>query len=243
MKLQLTLLVGSMTAVSLLGCHCARVAVEAKGPQPAPPACDLLSPVASTLTNSETTLARQEVVVSATLLSRVPRRDSVDGDELFMVMIKQNPYAPEEAVYILQTATHPPGYKVIHARAKSSLVFKDVNDPSVGADFTEAAIDVEATQGLERSWGSMTLKARWPERKDAIARMKYGGTVYTFDYRGDNVYGQGNTISPEGGTCTANLVELGALLSRFADEPDIQKRAVLRAQLVEESRALSKRLN
>jgi hypothetical protein len=72
--------------------------------------------------------------------------------------------------------------------------------------------------------------------------MKWGGVPYTFDYRGDNVYGQGDTISPEPGTCSAALVDLGELLMRFADEPDQKRREAIRAELLKRSRTLAERL-
>jgi len=158
-----------------------------------------------------------------------------------MVMVKQNPYAPEEAVYILRTPPRPlpPEYQVVHARARQPIAF---NEASVSADFSEAAIDPSAVHALERSWGVMAREARWPDREGEIARMKWGGVHFTFDYRGDNVYGQGDTVSPERGTCAASLVEIGDLLIRFVDEPDGQKRAALQLRLANESRALSERL-
>lgn len=162
-----------------------------------------------------------------------------------MVMIRQNPYAPEEAVYILRTPPRPtpPEYKVIHARAHASLVFKDVNDPNVGADFTESAVDTSTVQAIERVWGYMTMRAHWPNREDAIARLKWGGTRYVFDYLGDNVHGQGDTVSPEHGTCAGGLVELAELLIRIADEPDTQKKKVLHSELLEQSWTIFERLN
>jgi len=241
-------LLRSLVPIMILsaGCHCPPLPIA----KPAPiglSECDFLSPVGSRLTDANIGPARQEVVVSATLLSRVPPPTSanlVTADELFMVMIKRNPYAPEEAVYILRTPARPTPteYKVVHARAKESLLFKDVNDPSVGADFNEAPIDTATVLALERAWGAMALRARWPDREHSIARMKWGGTVYTFDYRGDNVYGQGDTVSPEHGACTGSLAELGDLLMRFADEPDANVRDIFRVKLLRQNQALVERL-
>lgn len=158
-----------------------------------------------------------------------------------MVMVREDPRRPEEAAYILQTPPRPTPreYRVVHARAKEQIAFKGVD---VGADFTESPIDAEVAQSLERSWGSMTLNARWPDRDGTIDRMKWGGTLYTFDYRGDNVYGQGDTVSPAPGTCSAALVEISDLLMRFADERDANKRGEIRAELLRQSRSLAERL-
>jgi hypothetical protein len=108
--------------------------------------------------------------------------------------------------------------------------------------FGSAPLDAEVAQALERSWGVMALAARWPERKCSVARVKLPGTFYTFDYRGDNVFGQGDTVSPEAGTCSGALVELGELLVRFVDEPDGKKRGDIRTDLLRRSRALAERL-
>ena len=64
----------------------------------------------------------------------------------------------------------PPEYRVIHARARQTIAF---NEATVSADFSEAAIDANAVETIERSWGSMTREARWPDRKGKIARMKW----------------------------------------------------------------------
>jgi len=232
---------------SIGGCHSA-ASTGTRSAAAAHEQCDNLNSMGSRLTDPDTGLARQEAVVSATLLSQVPRITSENiatADELLVVMVKQNPYSPEEAVYILKTPPRPtpPSYKVVHARAKASLLSQDINDPRVGVDFAEAAIDAEAVQAIERAWGTMALRARWPDREHAIAQMKWGGVRYAFDYRGDNVYGQGATVSPDRGSCTGALAKIGELLGRFAEEPDAQKRAALRDALVAESRALSQRLN
>jgi hypothetical protein len=147
-------------------------------------------------------------------------------------------------MYILRT---PPGptpteYKVIHARAKASLLSQSASGPSAGADFSEAAIDAETAHAIEHAWGTMALRARWPDREHALAQTKLDGVRYTFDYRGDNVYGQGATVSPDSGTCTATLTEIGELLGKFADERDFHKRAIFRDALLEKSRRLAERL-
>lgn len=234
---------GMITALSL-ACSCAHVAMPTRNLNIANSPCDFLSPIGSRLTDPDSHLARQEAVVSATLLSRIPPRDSTAAAERLMMMIKQNPYAPEEAVYILRTAPRPtpPEFTVIHARAKESLLFKDVTDPAVGADFSEAPIDPRAIQALERAWGTMVVASRWPDRKAAIGRLKLGGTNYAFEYLGDNVYGQGSAVSPEPGSCEGSLAGLGSLLMRFADEPDPRKRDILRTAIVAQSNALTERL-
>jgi hypothetical protein len=234
-----------LIATTIVGCHCAPVATSSSADVLSQ--CDNLNLVGSRLTDPTIGLARQEVVVSATLLSRVPRITSENiatAEEVLVVMVKIDPYAPEEAVYILKTPPRPtsPEYKVVHARAKASLLFKDINDPSIGADFAEAAIDADTVLAIERAWGAMALRARWPDREHAIAQMKWGGVHYVFDYRGDNVYGQGGSVSPDRGTCTGALAEIGELLSRFADERDLQKQAVLRDALTAKSRSLAERL-
>ena len=226
------------------GCHCVPPATKVDDSRVQ---CDNLNSVGSRLTDADIGLARQEAVVSATLLSRVPRvtgENILTAEQLLVVMIKQNPYAPEEAVYILRTPPRPtpPEYKVVHARAKASLLFQDINDPSVGADFAEAAIDGETVLAIVSAWGTMAVRARWPDREHAIAQMKWGGVEYVFDYRGDNVYGQGATVSPDRGTCTGALAQIAELLSRFADERDSDKRADFRAMLVAKSRSLAERL-
>ncbi|HYQ05187.1 MAG TPA: hypothetical protein VER96_41215 [Polyangiaceae bacterium] len=182
----------------------------------------------SRLTDADTGVARQEVVVSSTLLSRVPSITTENistAEELLAVMVKQSPYEPEEAVYILKTPPRPtpPEYKVVHTRAKASLLSQDINDPRVGIDFAEAAIDAAAVQAIEHSWGTMALRARWPDREHAIAQMKLGGVRYAFDYRGDNVYGQAATVSPQRGTCTGALAAVAELLGRYADERESEK--------------------
>jgi hypothetical protein len=88
----------------------------------------------------------------------------------------------------------------------------------------------------------MALGARWPDRSGNFARMKWGGSCHVFDYRGDNIYGQGDTVSPSAGTCSAALVNLGELLIRYADERDEAKRRALREELLRQSRALAARL-
>ena len=109
------------------------------------------------------------------------------------------------------------------------------------AEFTSAPLDAEVARVLERSWGVMARRAQWPDRQGTISRMR-GGAQYTFDYSGDNVYGQGDTISPEPGTCAAALVDIGELLMWFADEPDAVKRGVIRAELLRQTQALAQRL-
>jgi hypothetical protein len=235
-----------VTTALIGGCHCIGTTTPSSA-HVSVGQCDNLNLMGSRLTDADTGQARQELAVSANLLSRVPRITSENiatAEELLVVMVKQNPYAPEEAVYILKTPPRPspPEYKVVHARAKASLLSRDINDPRVGVDFSEAALDAETEQAIERAWGRMTLQARWPDREHAIAQMKWGGVRYAFDYRGDNVYGQGATVSPERGTCTGALIGIAELLARFADEQDAQKQAALRDALVAESQALTQRL-
>jgi hypothetical protein len=205
-------------------------------------ACDALSPAPSRVTDPDPGHARTEAVISGTLLSRaLPGSVQSSTDELVLVMVKQDPHTTEEAVYITRTVPRPtpPEYKVVHARSKVRLSARD--EPG-GADLNEVAIDAGLVQALEQSWGSFTLRARWPDRKSSISMMKFGGTTYTFDYAGDNVYGQGYTISPERGTCTAALAELGELLTQFADQRDETKRTSIRAELLRSSQRLSDRL-
>jgi hypothetical protein len=180
--------------------------------------------------------------LTATLFSRVRwSKPGEPGEELLMVMVKEDPRSTQEAVYILQTSA-PSGrraYRVVHAKARQSVTFRE--DP-VEADVMEAPVDADVAHGLERSWGAMALGARWPERTTNIARMKWPGIFYTFDYRGDNVFGQGDTVSPNPGTCSAGLVNLGELLKRYASEQDATKRQTIRDQLLRESQALAARL-
>jgi hypothetical protein len=231
-------------AVALsVACRCAPLAT-ASAPTGEDLGCDRLSPAPSRLTDPDPETARNEAAVSGALLSRVPSGGSanINVPELLVVMVKQNPRATEEAVYILRTAPRPTPteYEVVHARAKGRLMYGDGSD--VGVDFTQARLDSGAVDAVRRAWGPMTLEARWPDRERAIAMMKFGGTIYTFDYQGDNLYGQGYTISPQRGTCADSMVELGDLLSRFADAQDESKRAAIRAQLLARSGVLAKRL-
>ena len=154
-------------------------------------------------------------------------------------MVKQDPRHTEEALYVLKTPPRPapPEYRVVHVRAKESLAFKHA---AVGADFWEAPIDAEAVHALERVWGTMPLGARWPNREEGF-RKKWGGPAYTFDYRGDNEYGQGYVV-PSAGTCTSELVAIGELLIRYTDEPDATKRQPIRAELLRRSNVLAARL-
>jgi hypothetical protein len=156
-------------------------------------------------------------------------------------MEKEDPGRPQEAVYILRTPPRPepPEYRVVHVKARESITFRV--EPAA-SDATEAPLDAELAQALERSWGTMALGARWPDREGALDRAKWGGILYTFDSIGDNGYGQGNTISPDPGTCSAALVELSELLMLFADTPDEKKREEIRAELLRRSRALAERL-
>ncbi len=158
-----------------------------------------------------------------------------------MVMVKEDPRWPQEAVYILQTPprTEPREYRVVHVKAKESVTFRV---EAAEAETSEAPLDPELAHALEGSWGTMALRARWPDRSGNLARMKWAGRYYVFDYRGDNIYGQGDTVAPSAGTCSAALVSLGELLIRFADERDETKRRAIREELLRQSRALSARL-
>ena len=194
------------------------------------------------VTDPDPGAARTAARLSATLLSHVPPPGE-SAEQLFVVMVKQDPRLPEEAVYILVT---PPRltaaqYRVMHVKARDSVAFRV---DAAEADVTEAPIDGELTHALVQSWGAMTLGARWPEREDRIGRtMKWPpGVEYTFDYRGDNVYGQGDTVSPSAGTCSAALVNLCELLIQYADERDPTKRGAIREELLRQSRALAARL-
>jgi hypothetical protein len=196
------------------------------------------------LLNPDPGVAREEAELSRVLLARVPKHDPVTGiapKRLVLVMLREDPRRAQEAVYILRTASRPtpPEFVVVHATARESIVLGAEN---AEATFTEAAIDGDAVTALETSLGTMTLGARWPDREGTIARMKWSAVIYTFDYHGDNVHGQGNTVSPEEGTCSAAAVELGELLIAFADAPDEIVRRELRARLLERSGALSRRL-
>ena len=82
---------------SIGGCHSA-ASTGTRSAAAAHEQCDNLNSMGSRLTDPDTGLARQEAVVSATLLSQVPRITSENiatADELLVVMVKQNPYSPE----------------------------------------------------------------------------------------------------------------------------------------------------
>jgi hypothetical protein len=229
-----------LAALGSFGACCPRSSIHE--PNQIGTGCDALSPALSRLTDPDPGHARTEALISATLLSRaLPGFVQSSTDELVLVMIKQDPHTTEEAVYVMRTAPRPtpPEYKVVHARSKVRLSARD--EPG-SADLSQVAIDAGLVQALEQSWGSFTLRARWPDRNSSISMMKFGGTTYTFDYAGDNIYGQGYTISPERGTCTAALAELGDLLAQFADQRDETKRASIRAELLRSSQRLSDRL-
>jgi hypothetical protein len=196
----------------------------------------------SRLTDPDPGAAREEARVSSTLFSHVPwSKPEAPAEELFMVMVKQDPRLPQEAVYILQTPPRPEPreYRVVHVKAKESVTFRV--EPAEG-DATEAPLDPQLARALERSWGTMALGARWPDRSGNLERMKWAGSYYIFDYRGDNIYGQGDTVSPSAGTCSAGLVSLGELLIRYADERDATKRGAIREELLRQSGALAARL-
>jgi hypothetical protein len=168
--------------------------------------------------------------------------DATVAEGLFIVMVKEDPSSAAEAVYIMQTPPRraPREYRVVHVRTTERLPSED---GGVHAVVTEKAIDPGAAEVLERSWGTMARAARWPDREGSIARMKFGGTVYTFDYSGDNVHGQGEAVSPEPGSCSDSLVGLGELLARFADEPSEGRRDTIREELLRKSQALAERLD
>lgn len=215
------------------------VQASVQGP---PDPCARLSPVMSRRTDDNWGFAKAEAVLSATLFSRVPvpTDEKPEVEDLFMVMVKEDPRSTPQAVYILQTPNRPEPreYRVVHVTARERVLFRV--EP-VESDATEAPLDAELAGALEQSWGSMALGARWPDREGSIDRMR-GGSIYTFDYRGDNVYGQGDTVSPDPGTCLAALVSLGELLMRYADERDETKRRTIREELLRESRVLAVRL-
>lgn len=223
---------------------CSSVPVP-NGAELAPPQCEPLSPVPARLTDPDPGAALQEAAVSATLLSQVPASTSENIDralELRLVMIKQGPNAPEEAVYILQTPPRPAEreYEVVHTRAETSIL---ETNAKTNSNSTKAPIEPETAVAIMHVWGAMAIGARWPNRERSIKQMKWGGTAYTFDYRGDNVYGQGDTVSPESGTCAAALVALAEELMRFADEQDDEKRSAIRTDLLRQARALAERLD
>jgi hypothetical protein len=166
--------------------------------------------------------------------------DVMTRPEMVMSMIVEDPRRPQEAVYILQTPprSNPREYLVVHARANQHLVFQQAGG---GVTFTEAKLDKELVDALVRSWGTMARHARWPDRDRTSARMK-GGTVYTFDYIGDNIYGQGDTVSPESDTCSGALVDVSDLLIRFVDEEDDTRRRAVRIELLRQARALAERV-
>ena len=231
--------------VLVAGCHhpgAAVTAAEERGVSDA--RCDRLSPAKSLITTPYSAYAEGEAAQIRALFSRARElmgKDVATGEELFMVMVKEDPRRPQEAVYLLRTPPRPGPreYRVVHARAKEQI---QLQDSGIDAEATEAPVDAEMAHALEQSWGVMALAARWPDRKGSIARMKWPGIFYTFDYRGDNVYGQGDTVSPSAGTCSAALVNLGELLARYADAQDETKRRAIREELLRQSRALGMRL-
>ena len=88
----------------------------------------------------------------------------------------------------------------------------------------------------------MALDARWPDRDGYISRMRWGATIYTFHYVGDNVYGQGTAVSPASGTCTGELVALAELLMRYADAGNAAQQTEIKEALLSRSLKLSARL-
>src|SRR5690606_30322565 len=108
------------------GCHSTAL-LPGPNAVAAPRQCEALSPVASRLTDPDPGHALREAAVSATLLSQVPAPTSENIDtalELRLVMIKQGPHAPEEAVYILQTPPRRKAreYEVVHTRSNAFLL-------------------------------------------------------------------------------------------------------------------------
>jgi hypothetical protein len=212
--------------------------------------CDRLSPVVSFRTDPDPGLWQEDANTSEILFSRVPRATSEhpDADELSLVLLKNDPRAPQEAVYMIRSRRQQmtPTYRVVHVRAKARIEAKATG---VETEISEGTLDAELAHSLELVWGSMTLRARWPDRKESLARMgKVAGLLwrggrYTFDYSLGNVRGQGETVSPERGTCAASLVGLGELLMQFTAASDPQRRRAIRDQLLKQSDALAERVN
>lgn len=208
------------------------------------PMCDHLSLRSAPIALPAPGFARKEASFSATLLSKVPMTNSLEDEQLLLVMAKE--YIPDEAVYILQTPPRPEPreYRAVHARAKEQLRF---DGTAVDAEFKEAPIDPELVRAIESAWGPMALGARWPTRTENLQSMRlqtigWGSPRYTFDYSGDMVYGQGTTMSPARGSCAALLIEIGELLIQFIDAPDLAARAAIRIRLMKLSQHLSARI-
>lgn len=233
--------------VALSGC-CGKAGTEQQ-PVILQAECDRLSPVVSFRTDPDPGLRQEEANTAAILFSRVPRATSEepDADELSLALLKNDPRAPQEAVYLLRSRSRQmrPTYRVVHVRAKSRIEEKATG---VDTEMSEGVIDAEVAQSLDFAWGSMALRARWPDRKESLARMgKVAGLLwrggrYTFDYSVGNVRGQGETVSPEPGTCAASLVSVWELLMRFADASEPQQRRAFRDQVLQQSRALAERV-
>jgi hypothetical protein len=195
--------------------------------------CDALSPIVSFRTDPDPSLWQDDANVSAVLFSRVPKGAATDRNagELILVMLKDD--------------QRHPTYTVVHVRAKSRI--GDVHT-TTETEITENTIDDAAARSVGDAWKRMTLGARWPDRDeslDQIARVTgllWQGGRYTFDFSADSTRGQGESISPKPGTCTGELVGLGTLLMRFADEGDNEKRSAIRALLIAQGDALARRV-
>jgi hypothetical protein len=230
--------------VSLLAaCHSKGLSGGLAVPHEDGAACERLAPARSLLTHPTWEFALEQAALSRTLLARARElgdRTRDDPEQLILTMIKDDLGRPQEAVYIMRTRPRPrpPEYRVIHVRAREALVFPTER---VEVDLTETTVESEIVRALEQSWGTMALGARWPDRKGQISRVRSGAS-YTFEYRGDYVYGQGDTVNPDSGTCSASLVELAELVAQFADEPDPNKRSTIRAELLRNSHILTERL-
>lgn len=233
--------------IGLSGC-CSGTAGTGQHPVNLHSACDRLSPVLSFRTDPDPGLWQEEATTSAILFSRVPRATSEhpDVEELSLVLLKDDPRVPQEAVYVLRSRRQQEApARVVHVRAKARIEDKSTD---VEIATSEGMIDIEVAQSLDLSWGQMTLDARWPERTESLAHMGkvagllWRGARYTFDYSPGSLRGQGETVSPAPGTCAASLVSLGELLINFADASDPNRQRALRDELLNQSNALAARV-